>query len=1597
LILLGFRFEFRGLEKRVAGILATTVFLVSGSGCSLSMFSGGDGFDRGIQEQVGYRKPNIKCVGLDLSSSTIDTPTFRRLTDCFNSQGALDPIARLVSSLSDEELAPVVDLLNESLLNNSVRLYDLESSFNRLATLGILDDTLERFGRLLENTAFVEAGVRLLDQAYLSKKDTLFVDVLARISARFDAAFVGETLDFGITLSRTGAFQELLKRTQGDSPGARKLRRDILEPLILLLREQAGSEGKRISKTVLKRIFDSLQDGSLYRALDARLGGDSDDIRTRVPPHAAAIGLLGKRGTRGDGKVAEAAILDDLSSLFHATMGEIRCFKGAQRVERANLFIIQELIRRHESDEGSAADFLRRTIPLTLTAIGPFCDYPTELGRYYPSLSRLAETDAIDPVTGLLVELDRAGLSRAIIDVLGATGSGELDNRTGIKRLLPVLAEISDRRAWDDLIYFFTSLSVERRARLAEVISFLLEPLDLSRPEGPSILDGMIELGARVRPEDLEAVLQASRIWLDSEEPILDPIFSKLREAFHINDVHPVVDLIHSGLEASARVPRLCETLLGIAKRPEFEESVRLVARMSKDGSLRELASSLLTLFHKFADKSEHPIQLSNAPALREDRRHNWSTRTVSMMEFDFPESATTGSIFLTKKEDPCLQLGFSTSIDQITQASRREFELFALCIGSSGDHQVTADILTWMRDVKLNGSDRSLFALQVELLSNFGKQLTLEELQTLTNAFIVAVDDRRMHRLLHALPHFTLTRLSGGRDDDRPATLSESAVNLIREVVLKAQNGLRIALNIGAEVLRDSSFPQAADLLVGAWRAAGNCDSGKDVGDRDCSLEPEEDSFRHRRALSPAEELNLATWIHNWECTADESRIAARLRGVKKEYHHSMNSWELVDGVNSRGQKVRMPRMEWTRSEFDEVIDPLVKRYQDLNASTPERSAIKATANVIRYFNVGGPKNENVENKEDDEIKPSRIHHFHRDGLFKWLSDRADDHQPIAYIYPGENRPRVRLVSTIERFELLLWNANVQFLLPQNLGFQFLQMIGEAWGDEASTLWPEDILKKYPEHGECDRALGSGNETLRRKLVKKGHCPMTLQDVWERDELFPALAMTKSMKTTMKTFEFAVGLPQLAECPQVPSPTDPGAVVTDDWRARSSGLGLIPDEMRVRIFNIKQLLSVVPENLPGAPAAVHGPKLEDGLKVLRNLFFELLYSSPEECRNPKALECNNLKLVPMVVQNGMLRKVVQKLREFPAYTEADQSIPHERQSDYRKLKQFFRGMGEFTNQTGSGELLQSVVGRDPGKEALVFKVVVDRLFDMAEAADPSFGLRGDRKLSVGRVYELSGLDSRGVERIREEWKLEERRMRKMALDFVALAHRMGVIDDLVPVLETFLRDHADTLADQKRLLLKALRSKQLAHFLAALDGPDTAKLRILGQLMGKAFDLKRHPDLDLGMNDLLRAIAGPSAVGSASRPGEGVPGPAELLVTRASALSEIPSFQVLELDELIEEFVDTFLQISDGNDSTEWKSLSIKLRLFLADRLGGAGGAGAIDPSDIQYLMSLVADEPARFQELMETLGRASTPGGALEDFMELARRSLKLQSNAY
>jgi hypothetical protein len=1595
----------RGYTLLPRGYTLCSLFLLLAisalTGCSLDMLSGTDGFDQKIQQEDGYRAPNEKCSSLDLSNPEIDVPTFRKLTDCFNSQGALDPVARLVRSLEDSELDPIVRLLNASLLNNSRRIYDLNASFDRLSRLRLLDSVLDEAGRLLENTAFIESGIQLLDRAYRAKQDDLFLTVLARLSDRFDPEFVEDFLDLGMNLARTSSFQEILARIREAPESARPLRAELIEPLLSLLREQhAGGRG-RLLQTPVGPALRSIENGIFYQVIDARLGSSPDEIRSRLPRYASAFGTLGLKAVRGDGRRTDAAALDDLSSLFHATQGEIQCFRGTQRVAQANLFIVRELLRRQGSElqagQESVQAFLRRTIPLTLTSIHPFCDVPTELGTYYPTLSRLADTSAIVPITELLAEFDRVGLAPMVVNLLAATGTGDADNRGGLKHLLPLLSELTDRRMWDDLLYLTTSLPETRRRSLSKMVGFLLEPLNpQGAVDGPTILDGVLELASRVRGEDLEALLISVKPWIESPDSILEPVASKLRLAFFANDVHPVIELVQALLEESVRVPDLTATLLGIAKRPEFGESVKLVGRMSRDGSLKELIASLLTLFEKFGVLSAHPIEDREAPTFVTKLRHNWSSKLVPVVEpvrWDITRSSSLHSS--ATFSDPCLELTFKHRVDDLASSqARREFELFARCVSTTESHRETAEILLWLRTMQVNGRTPSLFDIQVELVRKLGFALSDAQLQFLTQNVIRSIDDRRLHRALYALPYLTETQLSGGRDDESSGTLAVTFVDLVRSLILRAQAGVRTLLDVGAELLRDESFEAAGRHLVKTYRLSSLCDPESEHYDPEsCDLEPHPNPSVLRTPLSPEQTANLRDWIQNWECTSDSARIDARVRGAWKEYQGAMNSFELVNQEDpatgevlrdSRGRVRKIPRMEWSRSDFNEAVLPLVKKYQNVSSSVPNRTSLQATNNLLRYFNLQRGQ------------APNRTTHFDRDGLFRWLRERADDVRPIAYIYEGESRPRVRLVSTIERFELLLWNANVQYLLPQNMGYQFLQLIGEAWGDEPSSIWPEEVLAQYPQFEACDRALLSENETARRRLVKRGACPRSLQDVWERDEVFPTFALTKSMRSTMRTFEFAVGFPVLPECPQKREVQDPGALISEEWRARSSGVGLMDEHVRVRLFNIRQLLSVVPENLPGAPRASHGPELAGGLKVLRNLFFELLYSSPPSCRDARAFDCNNLSIVPQVIRTGMLRKVVQKLREFPAFTENPAAISQpELQREYLKLRDFFRAIGTFTAQPRAAELLQALIGRDPQQEPLLFNVVVDRIFDMQEAADSRYQVRGARRLSVGRTQELAGLDPDSLSDIRAEWVLEERRMRKLVFDFAALAHRLQVIPALIPLVHDIASQHASDLSDQKRLILKLLRSRGVAHWVAQLVDDDPIMTQNLGGLIGRHLQLDRSPQLPFALIEVLRAVAGEDAPGSATRPGEGRPGGAELLFLRAAELAKLPAFQSLRLGELLEEWVDAFIAQPEG-ESPEWLELSRSLRLYLADRMESRQSTGLLSfgsparPGDIENVLTVMALQPARFNELLLLVGRSARPEGDLQGFIELARRSL-------
>ena len=145
----------------------------------------------------------------------------------------------------------------------------------------------------------------------------------------------------------------------------------------------------------------------------------------------------------------------------------------------------------------------------------------------------------------LMRTLDKHGLKSLMINVLADTGrayaGGPAENTVGLKLLLPVGAEISDRGLWDHLFLIATLLRKEDRQDVLSVVRFLAKVLE--ELGGRRILDVMDSVIQRVPEPSLVKVLEAAKKIMDQPEPMLVPTLTELRSALHVNDVHPLINL----------------------------------------------------------------------------------------------------------------------------------------------------------------------------------------------------------------------------------------------------------------------------------------------------------------------------------------------------------------------------------------------------------------------------------------------------------------------------------------------------------------------------------------------------------------------------------------------------------------------------------------------------------------------------------------------------------------------------------------------------------------------------------------------------------------------------------------------------------------------------------------------------------------------------------------------------------------------------------------------------------------------------------------------------------------------------------------------
>jgi hypothetical protein len=175
------------------------------------------GKDQRIVNTPNYRKFNPDCSGMDLSTSTLDVPTFRKILQCFNSNGALEPIQNLMNHLSDEELQPIVFGMNQHVLNNSKMLFQIDQTYQKLDKEGVADTLFYELGKILENVELISNSIALFREGFDKHGDDLLLalELVSRDLSDEDLIFA---LDLASSVSTEGSFKSLNQNLSKDVP-----------------------------------------------------------------------------------------------------------------------------------------------------------------------------------------------------------------------------------------------------------------------------------------------------------------------------------------------------------------------------------------------------------------------------------------------------------------------------------------------------------------------------------------------------------------------------------------------------------------------------------------------------------------------------------------------------------------------------------------------------------------------------------------------------------------------------------------------------------------------------------------------------------------------------------------------------------------------------------------------------------------------------------------------------------------------------------------------------------------------------------------------------------------------------------------------------------------------------------------------------------------------------------------------------------------------------------------------------------------------------------------------------------------------------------
>ena len=376
-------------RKIVAAIAVVSIV----GGCSSSLFTGGKGSE--LDHLNGDGRFNKLCLGLNLSTSSLDVPSARALVTCLNSNGSIPEYAALVAKMSDAQLNVMLDVVNAEIMTQPTRLRQLDQSFTQMDQRGIIDRGFSKAAVLLSKGKFIRAAINLARQGTHTGSSTqLDASVLQSIKILAQEltdqktgapaltaarANLDRTLGTGAAMSALKSFKDIVAGLNSKIPA---LPGDSLPGLTTLAHEYLKAKISTKNQVYGKVLLWGMADGTLFNGLDYFYNGECDGSPNCAVPTLTTDDQISATEAfmrtltleNSDSISNRTVLLKPLTDLFYTMDTQINCMANTKAIPNGDLFVMTEIAGLNPID---VPQWLIRSNSIKIKLANSMCGFPS--------------------------------------------------------------------------------------------------------------------------------------------------------------------------------------------------------------------------------------------------------------------------------------------------------------------------------------------------------------------------------------------------------------------------------------------------------------------------------------------------------------------------------------------------------------------------------------------------------------------------------------------------------------------------------------------------------------------------------------------------------------------------------------------------------------------------------------------------------------------------------------------------------------------------------------------------------------------------------------------------------------------------------------------------------------------------------------------------------------------------------------------------------------------------------------------------------------------------------------------------------------------